>query len=541
MGERSNGKTRRCPPRTARHLPSSALLSLLSRFPGMVYRQSVDRDQTVGFVGEQCVDLTGHSVEDLVRLGPKGWRTFIHSEDRARVDRKIREAVLAKRAFHVFYRTEYPSDHPRWISEQGYGVFNLHGRLITIEGFVGVVPEDEPAELLAAEPAIRDALTRLYNRRFFDKRINVELARARRGRQSMSILLCDLDQFRAVNEARGLQAGDELLDAVAKAFQSLTRGTDLIVRWGGDEFVVVLSDTDGAGGLIVAEHLRRAVRQLSETRAINLDLSVGIAVYPDHGQSADQLMRLADRALFIAKQSGEKVHLGEEHYQLNENTIKIVFQPIVDVWNNNVLAYEALSRDSEGELTVEALFKKYQSVGRLNELKAICFKKQLLAADELGLQRVFINVDLTLLERLDPALAPRRTEVILEISERETLHDIEKALATAMKWRAHGFKFAIDDFGAGFVSLPFVARLMPEYIKIDRSLVLQAVNSDTFKGFSKHLLLALRMYATEGVIVEGIETERELATMKTIGIFLFQGFLFGQPEEFPGTQHAEAA
>jgi EAL domain-containing protein (putative c-di-GMP-specific phosphodiesterase class I) len=154
-------------------------------------------------------------------------------------------------------------------------------------------------------------------------------------------------------------------------------------------------------------------------------------------------------------------------------------------------------------------------------------------ATEARLPRVFLNVDLGSLERLDPLPKPPGIEVILEISEREVLHDVENHLKIAMLWRAQGFKFAIDDFGAGFVSLPFIARLMPEYIKIDRSLVLQTVSSETFKGFSKHLLMALRMYATEGIIAEGIETEKELQAMKGVGIFLIQGFLLGRPQDLP--------
>jgi EAL domain-containing protein (putative c-di-GMP-specific phosphodiesterase class I) len=131
--------------------------------------------------------------------------------------------------------------------------------------------------------------------------------------------------------------------------------------------------------------------------------------------------------------------------------------------------------------------------------------------------------------------------VILEISERKVLHDVEGYLSVAMKWRAQGYKFAIDDFGEGFVSLPLVARLTPEYIKIDRSLVLQAVASDTFKGFLKHLLQALRIYATEGVIAEGVETETELAAMKGIGIFVVQGFLTGRPQALLPEPAADAA
>jgi EAL domain-containing protein (putative c-di-GMP-specific phosphodiesterase class I) len=122
-------------------------------------------------------------------------------------------------------------------------------------------------------------------------------------------------------------------------------------------------------------------------------------------------------------------------------------------------------------------------------------------------------------------------EVILEISELEALHDVNNRLTIAQKWREQGFKFAIDDFGAGFVSLPFIARLIPDYIKLDRSTVLQAVSSEKFREFLKDLLKAIKNYSKEGIIAEGIETEKELQVMKGIGIHLIQGFLVGKPKE----------
>lgn len=113
----------------------------------------------------------------------------------------------------------------------------------------------------------------------------------------------------------------------------------------------------------------------------------------------------------------------------------------------------------------------------------------------------------------------------------EALHEIENRLKIARRWREQGYKFALDDFGAGFISLPFVAQLMPEYIKIDRSTMLQAVSSEQFKEFMIGLVFGLQNYATEGIIAEGVETEKELKVVKDIGIYLIQGFLFGRPQE----------
>ena len=379
--------------------------------------------------------------------------------------------------------------------------------------------------------ATRDDLTDLYNRQYFKEQLEKEIIRADRQKYILAILLCDLDHFNAINESWGYQTGDEVLKGVARSVYESSRGTDLVSRWGGDEIVVVLANTTRDGVLIAAERIRKGVHRVGEKAIIDLDMSVGIALYPDHGASADELLRMADRALYIAQKGGGKIHVGEEEYRIDENSIKIVFQPIVDISSMHILGYEGLGRDPKGKLGILDLFKRYEAVGQLSELKCCCFKIELEAAKEVGLEKVFVNVDFNMLNKLESVAKPPDIDIILEISELEAIYDVENYLKIAEKWRARGYKFAIDDFGAGFISLPFVAKLVPDYIKIDRKTILQAVSSMQFKGFLKDMVLALLNYAAEGIIAEGVETETELQVVKDVGINLVQGFLLGRPHE----------
>lgn len=379
--------------------------------------------------------------------------------------------------------------------------------------------------------AIRDHLTGLLNRQYFNDRVQEEMARAARGSEILALLLCDLDHFKDINDAQGHQAGDEILKAVAKSIENSIRGIDLAFRWGGDEIVVILSNTSRDGVLVAAERIRNGVRKISKWTPAPLDLSIGAALYPEHGKNVDELIRLADRALYIAKQGGDKIHIGEEEYQLNEHSVKIVFQPVVDTQSDQTLGFEALSRDPQGKLTILDLFKRYQAVGHLNELKCLCFRLQLKKAQELGLKRVFLNVDFNMLGKIEDVSKPAAMEVILEISEQESLKDIEKCLEIIQIWRAKGFKFAIDDFGSGFISLPFIARLIPDYIKLDRSTILQSVSSLQFGNLMRDVIIAMRNYSKEGIIAEGIETEKELKVSMAIGTDHVQGFFVGNPEE----------
>jgi diguanylate cyclase (GGDEF)-like protein/PAS domain S-box-containing protein len=423
-----------------------------------------------------------------------------------------------------------PNGAAAWYASR-FGSIKRNGQVVAVTLIATDITERKLVEETLAEQAVRDPLTKLYNRRYFNHRIGDEIARAHRNRHPLAILLCDLDHFKAINESRGHHFGDEALKAAAKSIQDSTRGTDLVFRWGGDEIVIVLSDADREGCLIVADRVRTGIQKIGEEVNEALDLSIGVAFYPDHGTSAFELLRVAERALNIAKNGGDKIHIGEEEYHLDERSVKLVFQPILDVQLDQCIAYEALGRDPLGKLSILDVFKRYQAIGQLTELKCFCFRKTLKIAQEVGLERVFINVDFYMLNQLELAPKPPGLDVILEISELEALHDIDNRLRIARKWRDMGFKFAIDDFGAGFISLPFIAKLIPEYIKVDRSTMLQAVSSEKFRWFLKHLLPALRMYSTEGVIAEGIETEKELRVVKDIGIYLVQGFLLGRPQE----------
>lgn len=400
-----------------------------------------------------------------------------------------------------------------------------------VSNLIGVAIERKRAEETAEYQAIRDPLTGLFNRRYFDTRIEEEIRWAIQEESCLAILLCDLDNFKMLNDAQGHHFGDKVLRAVSRRIHAATRGSDLVFRWGGDEIVVILSGIKREDVVLAAKRIRKAVRRLSQEQKWEVDLSIGVALCPEHGKNAKDLIRLADRALYISKKGGDKLHVGEEEYVLAESTIKVVFQPIIDVRTHRCYGYEALSRDAQGKLNILDLFRKYQAIGQLHELKSLCLRSQLQAAQNIGLDRVFINVDFNLLRQVRPQPVSPSLEVVLEISEAEAVQNVEEHLDVAKTWRAHGYKFAIDDFGAGFISLPFIARLVPDHIKLDRSTVLQAVDSTKFKRVMKDLLLGLRNCSTDGIIAEGIETAQELGVVKELGIYLVQGYLLGKPEE----------
>jgi len=383
---------------------------------------------------------------------------------------------------------------------------------------------------LYRQQALRDPLTRLLNRQSFDDCFRTEVARARREGKSFPILLCDLDLFKELNDTHGHQFGDRVLQRVAGSFLEATRGSDRVFRWGGDEFVVLLNVPTREGAMIAAQRIRDSVARIARDIDEPLDLSIGVAVFPDHGEDVDGLIAVADRALYIAKKSGDKINVGDEEHRVTPDSVKLVFQPVVDVSTRGTVGYEALSRDPEGEVDIETLFRRYAAVNRLLELKKMILRRQVEVAGELGLGRVFINVDFESLGATEPFVKPESVEVVFEVSESEAVSDVEGLLEVVDVWRALGYRFAIDDFGAGLLSLPLIARLLPEYIKVDRTMVAQASASKRFSFFLKDMVLAMRSYSKEGIIAEGIETEEDLEVVRRLGVDHVQGYLTGHPE-----------
>jgi diguanylate cyclase (GGDEF)-like protein len=386
-------------------------------------------------------------------------------------------------------------------------------------------------EVIRKREAIRDPLTDLYNRRHFKERIVQEIERASRERSSLAILLCDLDHFKAVNDTHGHAHGDQVLKAVAVAIRAATRGTDLHFRWGGDEIVVILSKTSTEGVLIAAERIRSSIRVYAESERLRLDASIGVALYPQHGTDEDELLRAADLAMYVAKKSGDHVRVGVDEYAIDERCVRFVYQPIVDVASGAVLGHEVFARDPGGSLSPLELFKKYHAVGQLGRLKRVIFEMQIEQSRAAGVERLFLNADIDFLNRTEPVPLPQGLRAVVEISELDANPKAEDRVAAVERWRAAGYEFALDDFGAGYVSLPLLGRIRPDFVKIDRSSVVHAAESPKYRDFLRHLVRAAAEFTTGGIVAEGIERETELEVALELGAGYAQGYLLGRPEE----------
>ncbi|MBA1145948.1 diguanylate cyclase [Ectothiorhodospiraceae bacterium WFHF3C12] len=282
------------------------LANLMANMPGMAYRCVNDPEWTMEFVSSGCLELTGYPPEALVNNREIGYASLVHPDDRERLWDQTQAAVREGRPYAHEYRLRTRSEEEIWVWEQGRAVADSGGRVL--EGIIMNITDRKNLEQELSSLARCDPLTGLANRREFYKLLVDELERAQRYDRPLALLWLDLDDFKQVNDRLGHLAGDEVLRRLAHLLADSVRTADRVARIGGEEFVVLLPEMGLEEASETAERLRRLV---GETRfeldggdAVSTTVSVGVAVYPVHGASVDDLAGAADQAMYDAKRAG---------------------------------------------------------------------------------------------------------------------------------------------------------------------------------------------------------------------------------------------
>lgn len=282
------------------------LATLMDNLPGMAYRCLFDEHWTMKFVSNGCRALTGYEPEDLVDNRTVSWASLISPEDNERVTREVEDAIGHDEPFALEYAIRRRDGTTLWVWEKGGGA-NDNGRLV-LEGLILDINSRKQLEEELSERATHDALTGLLNRRELETRLAEEIERASRYGHSLAMLWIDLDHFKAVNDAHGHAAGDHVLRRLSDMLSASVRAVDRVARYGGEEFIVLLPERNRVEARETAERLRELVSsqaiRVPGSGSVSLSLSIGVAVYPEHGADGEALCNAADQAMYRAKQAG---------------------------------------------------------------------------------------------------------------------------------------------------------------------------------------------------------------------------------------------
>ena len=411
-----------------------------------------------------------------------------------------------------------------------------------------------------------DELTELFNRTSMRSVLNREQAKAVRENEPFALLLFDIDRFKIINDNYGHAIGDQVLMELARRAQNALRRSDWLSRWGGEEFLALLPNTDLKDAVALAERLRLTVKERPieiENQAFTVTVSAGVAAFPSQGEDLQTLFNAADAALFEAKRGGrDRVFgaptagggvfslAGEIEDALNEDRLTAAAQPMVELASGRVVAEQLLARivTRRGQVLAASYF--VEAASHLHLLHRIDYHIFHLALErirrqhESGVRRhEFINLSADLLRHpeLISILVEKARAVcqpiveqtgsnplVLEITEREFI-DVKEAHRVLQPFFELGTGIAIDDFGSGYSSFQYLSELPVNYLKIEGSLVRQVRHN----GKVVAIIEGIRDIANELNVVslaEWVEDDKLAQTMKDIGIHWGQGYHFGAPE-----------
>ena len=428
-------------------------------------------------------------------------------------------------------------------------------------------------QLALAAKVMKCPVTGLPNRRGLRARMAAALRQLRRQPGSVTLLFCDLNRFKEVNDFYGHQVGDELLIEVGKRLQATLRPEDMLARLGGDEFVVLSPDIPTPMAAVqLAERLQALVSKPWTTQDYSIlpSMTVGIASTDDSEVTVDELLRRADLAMYAAKANDERaitiydnviddqVKRGilikrQLQHAIDSDLLRVDFQPIVDLKSRDSIGFEALSRirDFEGGwMSPIDFIPVAESVGLIDPLGDLVLRRCLAVLKLVNdiTPDLLITINVSPLQICRDGLAGRmialaeRYEVDLsrlavEVTESILIDRPQSAMRELNLLRAVGCRIYLDDFGTGYSSMSWLAQLPIDAIKIDRSFTAGLLN-DPRRSVVVASMIRLSRDLGLDVIAEGVELEAQAEALLAMGCCKGQGFLFGHPAPFP--QPAEA-
>jgi diguanylate cyclase (GGDEF)-like protein/PAS domain S-box-containing protein len=498
-------------------------------------------------------------------LGKTRWEYVAGMAD-SEAGREHIAQVTAHEPFHNFeYQALDDNGETRWFCVNGQPVFDEEGRFAGYRGTGSDITARKLTEQRVHHVAQHDVLTGLPNRSLLQDRLSQAIAYSNRSGHPVWVMLIDLDRFKFVNDSMGHKAGDVLLVTVAARLRASLRDTDTVARLSGDEFVVILSEhQDQRLSPDIVQRVMDSVAQpvMLGTKEFFVTASIGVAIYPSEGTSADSLTEHADIAMYRAKKLGrnnfqfytpamneeslERVRIeGALRNALERDEFVLHYQPQVDLASGQIVGMEALIRWQHPEL---GMVPPSRFVGVAEEtglivpigawvMRAACAQNK--AWQDAGLPRLRVAVNLSarqfgapgLIEGIEQALAdtglaPDCLEI--ELTESLFMSDVTPAVDLLHRMKALGVNLSIDDFGTGYSSLSYLSRFPIDVLKIDRSFVAD-ITDDANDAAIVTSIIALAHNLKLSVIAEGVETAAQLDYLRAHGCDEMQGYYFSRP------------
>ena len=524
-----------------------------------------DSDLATGaaWCSERWWQVLGYQPGDL-EAHARTWRMLVHPEDAPLTERTLEDHLEGRTALYECEHRMRRSDGAwAWLLTRGRVVARAEdGRPLRFVGTQIDISARKAAEGQIAHMARHDGLTDLPNRALFYDRLDERLGELRQRGGSAAVLCLDLDRFKAVNDRLGHLAGDTVLRAVAHRIRVEMHAEDVVARLGGDEFAVLVAE---GGDLAAIEDLaRRLILSVNAPipfgeQRMEVGLSIGIALVPEHGQSGEEVFKRADLALYRAKLEGRNTHRVFESAMdeavaerrdlecdlreaIEANELTLHYQPQMTTGGRDLVGFEALVRwrhPTRGLVPPSVFVPLAEESGLIMALGEWVLRAACREAASWD-RPLKIAVNLSPLQFQQPDLAERVLAILaearlpparleLEITESVIINDMARALSILRRLKSFGISIAMDDFGTGYSSLATLQAFPFDKIKIDRSFV-GHVEGSPQAAVIVRAVLGLGRSLGMGVVAEGVETSDQMRFLTEEECDEVQGYLVGRPE-----------
>ena len=533
--------------------------------------------QRVGRIGSYVFDLTSDSWRSSATLDAilgidkdfartsAGWMQIVHPAHRDEMSAYLRDLIRDHQPLESEFRIIRINDgSEHWVMGRANIEYDSEGSPLRMVGTIQDITSRKYAEERLTHLAHFDALTGLPNRTLFTDRINYALSLAQRGRTQLAVMFLDLDHFKHINDNLGHRIGDALLVKIAKRLKSTLREQDTISRLGGDEFLLVLPETDVNAAVRVAEKLMEAVSPLCyiEQHELQITASIGIAIYPENAGDFETLSKCADVAMYRAKHDGRncfrfftaemQIHSSRRlqlenalRRALERDQLSLHYQPQISLQDGRIIGAEALLRWQHPELGMVSpaefipIAEDSGLILPIGEWVLRTATQQLKAWMDQDMEPMVMAVNLSAVQFRHAHLPDLVTQILeeaklppqyleLELTEGVAMDDALGAITVMDNLHKRGIRMSIDDFGTGYSSLSYLKRFKVYKLKIDQSFVHDITDDPDDRAIVKAIINLANSLGLQ-TIAEGVETKGQLEFLHQQGCNEIQGYYFSKP------------
>ncbi|WP_419095296.1 putative bifunctional diguanylate cyclase/phosphodiesterase [Ureibacillus endophyticus] len=520
-----------------------------------------DAEKNIIIVNPAFEIVTGYKFKEVVGKNPTLLQSGVH-------DRSFYLNMWKSLADHdiwqgeIWNRRKTGEIYPEWLTI--LKIKDENGNVTNYCGIFTDLSERKTVENELKKRALTDSLTDVNNRFAFLEKMNTLLLESSNTVQH-AVFFLDLDRFKQVNDTLGHSIGDLLLVEVAKRIKRLLKHKDIIARYGGDEFVITLTNIHHPRE--AAKFAEEVIREVEQPIMINnqelfVSTSIGISIYPHDGVTTEELVNRADKAMYFSKQNGrnrfsfyfEELNTDNERLialdteirkAIEHRDFELYYQPKVDSKKNKIIGVEALVRwknEKLGFVSPGEFIPYAEETGLIIPISEIILEK---ACEELAVLRMAGYSNLTIsinissihfqqqnfLESIQRILEKYNTSAQnfeIEVTERTVMNSEEETIRKLVRLKQLGFKLSIDDFGTGYSSLSYLVRFPLDYLKIDRSFIHHIVTLDDKQAVVDAIIQMAHRLKME-VIAEGVESIQQINILRDMGCDYIQGYFYSKP------------